>query len=98
MQFYITFGHICYTNIIQKRNKYITVNMNKKDLVKLKNSLPKGYRKLISKRMNCSPSLVTMVFSGTRTNLEIVKEAITIAKEHKQEMESLSKEINDIMI
>lgn len=70
--------------------------MTKKELIKLKNSLPKGYRDTLSLKFNYSVSTVDMVLVGTRKNIELIKAAIELAKCHKIEMENLSKEIKQL--
>ncbi len=70
--------------------------MTKKELIKLKKSLPKGYRDALAEKFNCSVSTVDMVMVGTRKNIELIKAAIDIAKGHKIEMENLSKEIKEL--
>ena len=70
--------------------------MTKKELIKLKKSLPKGYRDILSLKFNCSVSTVDMVLVGTRKNIELIKAAVELAKVHKVEMENLSKEIKQL--
>ena len=70
--------------------------MTKKELIKLKKSLPKGYRDVLAEKFTCSVSTVDMVLVGTRKNIELIKAAIELAKVHKVEMENLSKEIKQL--
>lgn len=70
--------------------------MTKKDLNKLKKSLPKGYRDLISEKLDCSISLVDQVLAGTRKNIEIVDAAVNLALSHKAQIEELSNKIKSI--
>lgn len=70
--------------------------MTKKDLNKLKKSLPKGYRDTLAEKCDCSLSLIDSVLSGTRKNLEILKEAVDLAISYKAETEALSNQIKSI--
>jgi len=70
--------------------------MTKKDLNKLKKSLPKGYRDLIAEKLDCSVSLVDQVLAGTRKNIEIVDAAVNLALSHKAQIEELSNKIKSI--
>jgi len=95
--FYYTFDAL-----IQYNNNTNTIQikaiktMTKKELIKLKKSLPKGYRDVLAEKFNCSMSTVDMVLVGTRKNIELIKVAIELAKDHKIEMENLSKEIKGL--
>lgn len=70
--------------------------MTKKELNKLKNSLPRGYRDMIAEQLSCSVTLIDMVFAGNRRNIEIIKVAINIAQTHKEELAELSTKIKDL--
>jgi hypothetical protein len=70
--------------------------MTKKELNKLKKSLPKGYRDLIAEKCNCTTALVDMVLAGTRKNIEIVNAAVNLALSHKAQIEELSNKIKSI--
>jgi len=70
--------------------------MTKKELNRLKKSLPKGYRDMLAEKLNCTTSMVDMVLAGTRKNLDIISTAIEIAKAHKKKMSQLSQEINQL--
>lgn len=70
--------------------------MTKKDLNKLKKSLPKGYRDSIAGKCDCSTGLVDMVLAGTRKNIEVLTAAVNMAKFHKSEMEQLANQIKSL--
>jgi hypothetical protein len=80
-------------------NKIVTPHtkiMTKKDLNKLKKSLPKGYRDLIAEKCNCSIGLVDMVLAGTRKNIEVLTVAVNLAQSHKIELEALANQIKSL--
>ena len=70
--------------------------MTKKELNKLKKSLPKGYRDLIAAKCDCSSGLVDIVLSGTRKNIQIITEAIDLALSHKVLIDELSDKIKSL--
>ncbi len=92
------------TEIKQIYNRYTTFNkiipyteiMTKKDLNKLKKSLPKGYRDLIAEKFDCSTGYVDMVLAGTRKNIEVLTAAVSLAQSHKTEMEALTNKIKSL--
>jgi hypothetical protein len=71
----------------------ILYKMTQDELNTLKEKLPKGYRDVLASEFDCTTTFVDMVLSGTRRNLAMIKKAVELAKEHKKELENLSKEI-----
>jgi len=70
--------------------------MTKKELSKLKSRLPAGFIETIAKEKNCSMGLVSMVLSGKRKNLDIIKIAIALAEEYKTELDGLTNQIKTL--
>ena len=70
--------------------------MTKKELNKLKKSLPKGYRDMLAETCECSTGLVDMVLAGTRKNIQIITAAIDLALSHKVMIEELSEKIKSL--
>ena len=79
-----------------KTNNSHSIVMTKKELNKLKKSLPKGYRDLIAEKCDCSIGLVDMVLAGTRKNIQIVDAAVNLALSHKTQIEALSDKIKSL--
>ena len=70
--------------------------MTKKDLKKLRNSLPKGFRTTIAEQCNCSVSLVEQVLNGVRVNLDVVQAAVELAASHKSRIDELTNQIKSL--
>lgn len=70
--------------------------MTKDQLIKLKNILPRGYRKTLSDRTKLSVSLVDLVFAGKRQNDQILSVAIEMAESNKKMKEQLSQKIDEL--
>lgn len=70
--------------------------MKKKELNKLKRSLPANWCKLLSDETGLAKSTISMVLAGHRNNMEVIKAAIILAKENKSNTEILVKEIAEL--
>jgi hypothetical protein len=63
----------------------------------LRKNLPKGYRKTLSKKFNCSEGHIWNVVCGFRDdNLGIIDEAIKLIKEDKNKALQVEKEIKEV--
>lgn len=58
--------------------------MTKKELIKLRKLMPKGYRKTLAEKFGISGSYITQIFRGEKTRPDVIDEAIEIAAAHKQ--------------
>ena len=72
--------------------------MNNKQLKKVKQSLPRGYRNLISKETGFSVSHIDHVLAGRRFNQSIVNAAIDLLEKHFDSIEESSKRISLVLI
>jgi hypothetical protein len=76
--------------------KYDNNILTRKELMKLKRNLPKGFRDLAASKLDVSIAYVTMVLSGTRKNNTIIQMAIEYAEIHKQDIHSLKEKIKNL--
>ena len=58
--------------------------MKNTKLLKLRRSLPKNGVSIIAGKLGVSPSLVSMVLGGSRSNVEVINAAIELIKEDKK--------------
>lgn len=58
--------------------------MNDKELNKLRNKLPRGYRKMIADTTGKHMNTVAAVLKGKYFNQEIIEAAISLAAEHQE--------------
>ena len=70
--------------------------MTNKELKKLKDKLPAGYRERLATGVSVSVGTVDKVFAGERQNIKLIKKAIELAKEHQEELSHLSTEIKKL--
>ncbi len=70
--------------------------MTKKDLNKLKKSLPKGYRDTLAEKCDCSLSQVDSVLAGTRKSEQVIKTAISLALLYKAEQDEITNQIKSL--
>lgn len=84
------------TYLQQIYNKKLKNSMEKEDLLKLKQNLPKGFRQQLAEDHKVTLSYIDLVLNGKRDNLDIIESAIEIAKKHKQKKNSISQQINKL--
>lgn len=71
--------------------------MTTKELDKLKNKLPRGYRTILWKRLDkYSISTIDSVLRGDFNNSIILDAAIQLAEEHQNELKIRSEKINSL--
>jgi hypothetical protein len=63
--------------------------MTTKELQKLKNKMPKGYRQRIQERTGLSIAMIDYVFAGTRTNQSVILAALDVLEEYNLEQASI---------
>jgi formylmethanofuran dehydrogenase subunit E-like metal-binding protein len=70
--------------------------MTKKELKILRKNLPTGYRDTLATQLHFTPWYIDKVLTGTRKNIDIIKAAAQLAKEHKAEIDTLSNQIKQL--
>jgi len=70
--------------------------MTKKDLTKLKQSMPKRYRNKLAQKFGVSESTIDRTFRGIGNHQDIIAEAILMAKENKLVLSKQKKEIKEL--
>ena len=70
--------------------------MTNKDLKKLKTSMPKGYRDQLAVKFNVTTVTIDRVLRGAQDRTDIIAEAIEMAAEHKEYLESLKAKIKSL--
>jgi hypothetical protein len=71
--------------------------MTSRDLEKLKQKLPKGYRMMIWKKLcNVSLSAIDKVLRGDYNNEAILNTAIELAEEHQATIKNLKDKISSL--
>jgi hypothetical protein len=70
--------------------------MTKDELDKIKENLPGGYRETLASTTRLSVVTIDKVLSGERQNLNVIRAAIDLAKQHKEELSRLVLEINNL--
>lgn len=70
------------------------MKMNKAELSLLKENLPKGFRQTLADQCRCSVASVDSVLAGTRSNIDIIKAAVEMAKTFHEEKSALKQKIN----
>lgn len=68
----------------------------KKNLKRLRKTLPKGTVKLIAKRHKISQEYVRRVLRGDAVRLDIIQDAINAAEKEKQKVERIKKLITQL--
>jgi len=58
--------------------------MTEKDLIKLKNKLPKGYRETLADKFGITVGYVDQILRGEKERLDVIDAAIELAEAHKQ--------------
>jgi hypothetical protein len=71
--------------------------MNNNQLQEIKQSLPRGYRVLLSQETGFSVSHIDHVLAGRRYNQSIVNAAIDLLEKHFESIEESSKRINQVL-
>jgi len=70
--------------------------MDKEQLKKLRESLPKKYAKTIAAECGVSADYVRKTLSGFRINNDVIDVAIKLATEHKNKLDERSKAIEEL--
>lgn len=70
--------------------------MTRQDLNKLKKLLPKKYSLTIAEKCNVSESYVRKVLSGNADRLDVIDQAIELAKDHQDKMIKRSELISSL--
>lgn len=68
---------------------------SKKQLKKLKSSLPKHYAETLAKDQAVSVDHVYKVLAGTSENIEVIEAAVELAKKHKDSTGDRSKNVSE---
>jgi hypothetical protein len=76
------------------RKLKLLLNVRTRELDKLKDKLPRGYRIELWKRTGCSIAAIDAVLRGNYNNTTIIDAAILLAEEHQNELKSRSEKIN----
>lgn len=82
-------------NTIKILRQYFKI-MTKEELDKIKENLPVGYRESLSTATELSVVTIDKVLAGERQNLKVIRAAIDLAKQHKEELSRLQMEINNL--
>lgn len=72
--------------------------MDNDTLIKIKSQLPRGWVEKISKETQKSPSLVQKVLDpkNSRTNNDVLRAAVRLARLTKEDRQKLEEELNSI--
>ena len=70
--------------------------MTKKELKKLKDKLPSGYRDTLATQTDLSLTSVDKILAGERKNINLVKAALNLAKTHQAELAQISSDIKKL--
>lgn len=70
--------------------------MTSKDLLKLKEAMPLGYRDQLAAKFEVTPTTIDRVLRGVGNRPEIIAAAIEIAETHKQYLAELKAKIKSL--
>lgn len=88
---------ILFANITLIIHNYsLVISMAPEELQKLKLSLPKNHLDELSLRTGFSKTYIWQVLNGERNNVEIIDQAIVLAKEEKLKEEKRKEEVANL--
>lgn len=70
--------------------------MTKKELQKLRKSMPPKYRNTLAAQFDVTPGYIDQVFRGDKKSLLIIDAAIELATAHKQYLEEQKLKISEL--
>ena len=70
--------------------------MTKKDLAKLRNSMPNGYRDYLAAKFRVSTPTVDRTFRGEGDRHDIIEAAIVMAEDHKRMLDEQASRIKSL--
>lgn len=76
--------------------KYNNINMTKRELTKLKKSLPPRYRTLLAQTTGYTKQHIDYVLSGERSNEKIIDAAIKLAHQYAITQAERKEKINQL--
>lgn len=70
--------------------------MTEKELIKLKNRMPKGYREMLAEQFGITSGYIDQIFRGEKDRIDVIDAAIELATAHKQKLASQKLKIKQL--